>query len=225
MVATARWLINPSDTVWLVHRRVQLVWIVALTLWALVVRVGLRRGLFLPEPPKMLLLSQPQELESVLCEWRRVPQRQRLRPVEAADLEQQLDKAEEPIVLALSHAVLQDPALRPFLTRLEMGDPRQVRALSVLSLFEQQQERLPPALMAETVLSYDDLPWAATFSVQAQAQAYGRFICGCSVASSYGSVCTAGGAIIGSKTVVQCSMPSNVVVGWADSSLFTSCAP
>ena len=49
-----------------------------------------------------------------------------------------------------------------------MGDPRQVRALSVLSLFEQQQERLPPALMAETVLSYDDLPWAATFSVQAQ---------------------------------------------------------
>ena len=168
VVATARWLINPSDTVWLVHRRVQLVWIVALTLWALVVRVGLRRGLFLPEPPKMLLLSQPQELESVLCEWRRVPQRQRLRPVEVADLEQQLDKAEEPIVLALSHAVLQDPALRPFLTRLEMGDPRQVRALSVLSLFEQQQERLPPVLMAETVLSYDDLPWAATFSVQAQ---------------------------------------------------------
>ena len=168
VVAIARWLINPGDTVWLVYRRVQLLWIVALTLWALVVRVGLRRGLFLPEPPRILLLSQPQELESVLCEWRRVPQRQRLRPVKAAALAQQLDKADESIVLALSHAVLQDPALRPFLTRLEMGDPRQVRALSVLSLFEQQQERLPPVLMAETVLSYDDLPWAATFSVQAQ---------------------------------------------------------
>ena len=49
-----------------------------------------------------------------------------------------------------------------------MRDPRQLRVISVLSLFEQQQERLPPALMADTVLAYDDLPWAATLSVQAQ---------------------------------------------------------
>ena len=49
-----------------------------------------------------------------------------------------------------------------------MRDPRHVRALSVLSLFEQQQERLPPVLVDDTVLSYDDLPWAATFSVQVQ---------------------------------------------------------
>ena len=62
----------------------------------------------------------------------------------------------------------QDKKLRPLLASLEMCDPRHVRALSVLSLFEQQQERLPPVLMADTVLSYDDLPWAATFSVQAQ---------------------------------------------------------
>ena len=44
---------------------------------------------------------------------------------------------------------------------LEMRDPRQLRVISVLSLFEQQQERLPPALMADTVLTFDDLPWAA----------------------------------------------------------------
>ena len=40
--------------------------------------------------------------------------------------------------------------------------------VSPLSLFEQQQERLPPAFLPEGGLSYDDLPWAAAFSVQAQ---------------------------------------------------------
>ncbi|CAK22531.1 sugar transferase [Synechococcus sp. CS-197] len=168
VVAIARWLINPSEAVWLVYRRVQLLWIGALTLWALAVRVGLRRGLLLPEAPRMLLLAQPQELDTVLGAWRRVPQRQRLRPVEAKTLAQQLDQTEEPILVALSQAVRQDPELRSLRASLEMRDPRQVRALSVLSLFEQQQERLPPVLMADTVLAYDDLPWAATFSVQAQ---------------------------------------------------------
>jgi lipopolysaccharide/colanic/teichoic acid biosynthesis glycosyltransferase len=168
VVAIARWLINPSEVVWLVYRRVQLLWIGALTFWALAVRVGLRRGLLLPEAPRMLLLAHPQELDTVLQAWRRVPQRQSLRPVDPKALVQQLDQAEEPILVALSQAVRQDPALRPLLANLEMRDPRQVRALSVLSLFEQQQERLPPVLMANTVLAYDDLPWAATFSVQAQ---------------------------------------------------------
>ena len=168
VVAIARWLINPSDAVWLVYRRVQLLWIGALTLWALFVRIGLRRGLLLPEVPRILLLAQSHETEGVLRAWRRVPQRQRLCPVEARALEQQLDLAKEPIWIALSQGVLQDPALRTLLTTLEMRDPRQVRALSVLSLFEQQQERLPPILIADTLLSYEDLPWAATFSVQAQ---------------------------------------------------------
>ena len=43
-----------------------------------------------------------------------------------------------------------------------------MRTISVISLFEQQQERLPPALLAHSVLAYDELPWAAPFSVQAQ---------------------------------------------------------
>ena len=168
VVAIARWLINPSDTVWLVYRRVQLLWIGALSLWALAVRIGLRRGLLLPDAPKILLTVQPQELETVLGAWRRVPQRYRLHPVDAENLAQQLEQAQEPILLALSQAVRQDPELQTLIACLETHDPRQVRALSVLSLFEQQQERLPPVLMDDTVLVYDDLPWAATFSVQVQ---------------------------------------------------------
>ena len=168
LVALARRLINPSDTVWLVYLRVQLVWIGVLSLWALAVRIGLRRGLLLPDFPKILLLAHPKELKTVLEAWRRVPHRQRLHPVNAVDLTQLLDQAQEPILLALTNAVRQDPELRTLLVGLEMCDPRQVRALSVLSLFEQHQERLPPVLMEDSLLTYDDLPWAETFSVQVQ---------------------------------------------------------
>ena len=61
-----------------------------------------------------------------------------------------------------------DSSHRPLLESLEMHDPRIVRRVSVLSLFEQQQERLPPVLMGDISITYDDLPWASTFSVQAQ---------------------------------------------------------
>ena len=166
-VAIARWLFNPSDAV-AVHRQVQFLWIGLLTLWSLAVRICLRRGLLLPEAPRILLLAHPRELDTVLSAWRRTPQRQRLRPVDVMALSQQLDLAKEPILLAISQAVRHDPELRPLLDSMEMRDPRQVRVLSVLSLFEQQQDRLPPVLMGDTVLTYDDLPWAEPFSVQAQ---------------------------------------------------------
>lgn len=168
VVALARWLINPSDAIWLVSREVQLLWVGALSLWALAVRLSLRQGLLLPEAPKMLLLTQPYELETVLAAWRRVPQRQRLCPVTASALAEHLDYSKEPFVVAISRAVLQDHALLPLLASLEMSDSSQVHVLSVLSLFEQHQQRLPPLLMIDTVLEIDDLPWTAPFSVQAQ---------------------------------------------------------
>ena len=168
VVAIVRWLINPSDSVWLVSRRVQLFWIGALTLWALAVRVVLRMGLLLPEAPRTVLLALPEELDTVLRSWKRVSHRQCLHPVDANGLAQQLFHLQQPVLVALSQGVCQDPALRPLLASLEMHDPRQVRVLSVLSLFEQQQERLPPVLLADTVFGFDDLPWVSPFSVQAQ---------------------------------------------------------
>ena len=58
VVAVARWLINPADFVWLVYRRVQLLWMMALTGWALLVRLALRKGLLLSNVPRLLLLAQ-----------------------------------------------------------------------------------------------------------------------------------------------------------------------
>ena len=168
VVAFARWLINPADSVWLVYRRVQLVWMLALTGWALLVRLALRRGLLLSQGPRLFLLAQRNEIHTVLTAWRRVPNRQRLLPVDALRLQRRLDQPEQPLLVALSAEVRRDPNRRPLLQKLEMCDPRVVRSVSVLSLFEQQQERLPPVLMGDVDFTYDDLPWAATFSVQAQ---------------------------------------------------------
>ncbi|WP_186500876.1 sugar transferase [Synechococcus sp. A15-60] len=168
VVAFARWLINPVDAVWLVYRRVQLVWMLGLTGWALLVRLALRRGLLLPDAPRLLLLAQPNDIHTVLTAWRRVPHRQRLSPVDALRLQRRLDQPEQPLLVAVSAELRRDPSQRALLESLEMRDPRVVRSVSVLSLFEQQQERLPPVLMGDVPFTYDDLPWAATFSVQAQ---------------------------------------------------------
>ena len=169
-VSIACWLINPSDSVWLVYRRVQLFWICSLTLWVLLVRVTMRRGLFLPEEPRLLLFAQQHELENLLKAWRRVPQRLHLCPVNSFQLSEKLNSSREPLLVVLSKGVRQDPSLRSLLAKLELFDPRQVRPLSLLGLFEQYQQRLPPALIenTDTELAYEDLPWTATFSVQTQ---------------------------------------------------------
>ena len=168
VVAVVRWLINPDDSVWLVYRSVQLLWMLALTGWALFVRLALRRGLLLPESPRLLLLAQQNEIPTVLAAWQRVPHRQRLSPVDALRLQGRLEQPEQPLLVAVSSEMRRDSSQRLLLESLEMRDPRVVRSVSVLRLFEQQQERLPPVLMGDVPFTYDDLPWASTFSVQAQ---------------------------------------------------------
>ena len=168
VVAIARWLINPGVGIWLLHRRVQLLWMASVTVWAMSVRLGLRRGLLSPESPRLLLLAKPDEVASIMRAWKRVPGCQRLRSIQPEDLLERMLHSQEPLLVSITTAVRQTPEMRMLLERSELSDPRQLRVLSVISLFDQQQERLPPLLIAEDGLAYDDLPWAATFSVQAQ---------------------------------------------------------
>ena len=169
VVAMARWLINPGDTVWLVYRRVQFIWMSALTCWAFGVRLALRRGgLLIPDTPRLLLLAQPDEIQAVLTAWKRVTHRLRLTPFDARRLQRRIDDPDQSFLVAFSPSVRRDQVLKPILDSLEMCDPRQLRSVSLIRLFEQQQARLPPLLLDESSFTYDDLPWAATFSVQAQ---------------------------------------------------------
>ncbi|WP_244276927.1 sugar transferase [Synechococcus sp. GEYO] len=168
VVATVRWLINSDEAVWLVYRRVQFVWMALITIWAFLVRLALRRGLLLTDAPRLLLLAHRNEIQTVLTAWQRVPHRQRLSPISASQLKRRLDRQDQSLLVAVSAAIRRDSGMSSLLDSLEMRDPRLLRSVSVLSLFEQQQERLPPGLMGDVTFAYDDLPWAAIFSVQAQ---------------------------------------------------------
>ena len=158
VVAVARWLTNPPDSAWLVYRRVQFVWIVSLSFWALLVRLLLRRGLLLSDAPRLLLFAQQEDIPSVLKAWRRVAHISRLTPVDASRLQRRLDNVYQPLVVAVSPEVLHDSRKRSLLESIETRDPRLVRCVSVLTLFEQQQGRLPPSLIRNASFSYDDLP-------------------------------------------------------------------
>ena len=124
VVAIARWLINPSEMVWLVHRRVQFLWIGSLSLWALAVRVVLRRGCCC-----LMLLGfccgPARELDIVLSGLATPASASVFAPCGCKSLAQQLDQAEEPILLVLSQAVRRTLPLRSLLASLEMRDPRQ----------------------------------------------------------------------------------------------------
>ena len=168
VIAMARWLINPGEEVWLLHRRVQSLWLGLLFVWSLLVRVGLRRGVLMADQPRLLLLASGDVQNALLISWQRMPQRERLEPVSVDQLLLALRNNTHPMLVALPTPLENDPHLASLLETLESQDPRQVQLVSPVSLFEQQQERLPPAFLPETSLSYDELPWASSFSVQAQ---------------------------------------------------------
>ena len=168
VVAIARWLVNPSDGVWLVYRRVQILWLGLLTSWSLLLRIALRRGLLLPDPPRLILLANDEEMPLILNAWARVTSRQRLEPITPVALEHLLNRGAEPLLVALSLGLRRDLSLSYLFERLDIQDPRICRTLSVINLFERQQERLPPALLSDSGFSFDEIPWAAQFSFQAQ---------------------------------------------------------
>ena len=108
------------------------------------------------------------EIDIILASWRRVPHRQHLIPVDSLRLTKRLAHSDHSFLIAVSDGVRRSPSQRDLLDSLELCDPRFVCSVSVLRLFEQHQERLPPVLIGDSSFTYDDLPWAATFSIQAQ---------------------------------------------------------
>ena len=168
LLSISSWLIYTDLQIWLASWKVQLLWLSILTFWSLLVRLALRRGLILPDAPSLLLLAAEEETPLVLEAWARVSVRHSLRPVQPGTLETLICQTSEPLLVALTPSRRYDPSLSALIDCLEIQDPSVVQTTSVISLFEQQQGRVPPALLADSDLLYDELPWAAPFSVQAQ---------------------------------------------------------
>ena len=82
LVALAAWLFNSPETVWLVYRRVQVVWMFLLTGWSCLVRVALWKGFLLPETPLLLLFENQRNISTVIATWRSVSHRQYLQSID-----------------------------------------------------------------------------------------------------------------------------------------------
>jgi len=164
VVALVRLLLNPPESVWLVHRSTQVAWLLPLMGWSLVVRGLLRRGVLLPPDAQVALVGPADELQPVLEAWQRTPMRQ---PLRRLSLEQALNVA-PPLVLAVAPSLKQQPEQRRLLEQLEQRDPRDTSLTTPLKLVEHQLERLPPALVPEPWLDYHELPWNRMFSLERQ---------------------------------------------------------
>lgn len=164
VVALARLLLNPEDTVWLVHRSTQAAWLLPLMVWSLLVRGLLRRRVLLPPDPQIALVGPQAELQPVLEAWNRTPVRQ---PLLRLSLDQALDLP-PPVVLAVAPSLEKQPQHRRLLKKLEERDPRDTTLTTPLNLLERQLERLPPNLLPEPWLNYQELPWSRLFSLERQ---------------------------------------------------------
>ena len=168
VMAVCRWALNPGQEIWLLYRRVQLVWMLPVTIWSLLVRVGLGKGLLLPEAPALLVLGPERESEIVMKAWQAIPARQPLQTTSLSALKQHLQGDESPIVLTITPSQRIAAIADGLMEQLEFCDPRKISLLSPIRLIETHQERLPTDLLPDSWLSYGEIPWASAFNVQSQ---------------------------------------------------------
>ncbi len=164
LVAILRWTLNPPLEIWLVFRSSQIAWLLPTTIWSLFVRIGLRSGALQAEETQLILVMPKEEALQVLHAWRITPTRimPKWLPPEEATLET------SPLVLAVSPSVRQQSKYRFLLQSWEKRDPRDCNLTTPLALAEDQLERIPPSLLPDPWLGYQELPWNAIFSLPRQ---------------------------------------------------------
>ena len=163
-LALMRQIFNPSDAVWLLHRSTQVVIFSGLTLWSVLMRLLLRRGILIPSAPRCVLVGDEYE-RAILCDaWRLTPPREPLQLLSLADAL----KLAPPCVVAVGPSVSSDDQHRRLLELLESRDPRETILTTPLALAERQLERLPPRMVPEPWLQFSDLPANRLFSFERQ---------------------------------------------------------
>ena len=116
-----------------------------------------------------------------LSAWNRVTPRQSLELIHPLVLNKLLNQGVTPLLVVVSSSLRSDPRFSSLIQRLETQDPGFVQTISVIGLFEQQQERLPPGLLTDFVMSYDELALACSVQRASSAQTSGgSFRCNCS---------------------------------------------
>ena len=168
VLAIFRWVLNPGEDVWLIYRRVQLAWMVPLTLWSFGIRLALRNGLFLAERPLLVFCGSDEEYNLVAKTWNELPRQPSLINISPANVNHFLNSFTRSTLIALSSREKDASLFYNFRDRLETVDPRRIEVVSSLRLLELQQDRLPPILLPKVWLSYGEIPWTTPLSVQVQ---------------------------------------------------------
>ena len=168
VIVLIRWLFNVDEIVWLLHRRVQLLWLTGIFLWSSFIRIVIRSNLARPVFGHLVLLAEEQEAEEIERTWKMIPHQAQLIRVQEDQLEAWLRRAKGYNQITLGTKWHNLESHSHLIRQLYGLDPRRFQLLSPIGLFERQQERLPPRLLRDGWITYDEIPWAQAFAFQAQ---------------------------------------------------------
>ncbi len=169
------WMLTLPDTVDLTHRRILLVLLGGLSLWALVVRLALRLLVRRRPEQRWQLMADPEEVRQIQREWQRTPFVYPLGLMPKAGLGaaerswRRRSRSFWSMVPPGGLVLGSDFKLAPDQEqRLQALGEEGLPVSSVVELAESQLERLPPSLLPEAWLAIDEIPWSDAFSVQRQ---------------------------------------------------------
>jgi len=168
VIAFVRWLLNPGDNLWLLHRRVQFFWLIGVSFWSLCVRIAIRNGVAFPETQSLILLGIDSEAKDIQRSWRKVPYCQRLVRLSDSQFMNWLQTFPDNSLITVGQKWSSLQKQSEVFDQIDKLDPRKIQLITPLRLFERQQERLPPFLLCDGWMTYEELPWAAAFSLQTQ---------------------------------------------------------
>ena len=168
ITAISAWIFRAQESIWFLHRRVQLQWVFGTAIWSLLIRLLLRRGNVWTDSHQLLMLAGDSEAEIILRSWRRVPQRKELSRLSLNNIKLYIQNLESPCLLAVGTSWRKNEINLNLMEELNTLDPRRIQIVNPPALFERHQERLPPVLLTDGWLNYDEIPWNATFGLQTQ---------------------------------------------------------
>ena len=175
-----------------------------------------------PDAPRLMLLASDEEVAVILQAWVKVSISSAPCFLSPSALKQLLNEGPAPLLVALSPICHRDPSLLGLLELLDMQDPLLVQTISVISLFEQQQERLL-LLYPQFRLVVRRIALGSPVRCAGPAQAFGRHFCGCCSATADCPFIGLAALLIWLEDQGLFSIPSSAVAGWVDHSRFLNC--
>ena len=147
ITAIAGWIFSAEESIWFLHRRVQIQYVSGIAIWSLFVRLLLRSGNIWPDSEQVLILASDSEAKIILRAWRRVPQRKELIRLSSTNIKSYIQNLESPCSLAVGASWRLKDTNLSLMEELNALDPRHVQIVNPPGLFERHQERLPICLL------------------------------------------------------------------------------